>query len=248
MSQNNQLSLLYEGKAKIIYQTEQSDQLIQYFKDEATAFNAEKKAVLSEKGILNNYISAAIMEYLAASGIKTHFIKRLDQRRQFIKRLTIIPIEVIIRNYAAGSLVKRLAFTEGALLTPPICEFCYKNDALKDPLINHDHMIALKIANSAQIAYIKEQALKINQHLINFFAQAGINLIDFKLEFGLDQKQQIILADDISPDSARLWDNQTKQKMDKDRFRQDLGNVVAFYREVAKRLQINFNQSKDEKA
>jgi len=234
---------IYEGKAKILYSTENENFLVQYFKDDATAFNAQKKAVIEGKGVLNNVISEFIMLKLADENIPTHFVKRLDKREQLIKKVKIIPLEVIIRNISAGSMAKRLGIAEGRELLSPIFEICYKDDALGDPLINDDHAInVLKIINQNQLQEIKDYSLKINKILQKIFKDIKIKLVDFKIEFGFDveNKNQILLADEISPDSCRLWDENTSEKLDKDRFRRDLGGLVEAYQEVANRLKINF--------
>ena len=234
---------IYEGKAKILYSTENANLLVQYFKDDATAFNAQKKAVIEGKGVLNNVISEFIMLKLAHENIPTHFVKRLDKREQLIKKVKIIPLEVIIRNISAGSMAKRLGIEEGRELLAPIFEICYKDDALGDPLINDDHAInVLKIINKNQLQEIKDYSLKINEILQTIFKDIKIKLVDFKIEFGFDveNKNQILLADEISPDSCRLWDENTSEKLDKDRFRRDLGGLVEAYQEVANRLKINF--------
>lgn len=234
---------IYEGKAKILYSTENTNFLVQYFKDDATAFNAQKKAVIEGKGVLNNVISEFIMLELAKKNIPTHFVKRLDKREQLIKKVKIIPLEVIIRNISAGSMAKRLGIEEGRELLAPIFEICYKDDELGDPLINDDHAInVLKIINKNQLQEIKDYSLKINKILQKIFKDIKIKLVDFKIEFGFDieNKNQILLADEISPDSCRLWDENTSEKLDKDRFRRDLGGLVEAYQEVANRLKINF--------
>ena len=234
---------IYEGKAKILYSTENANFLVQYFKDDATAFNAQKKAVIEGKGVLNNVISEFIMLELAKENIPTHFVKRLDKREQLIKKVKIIPLEVIIRNISAGSMAKRLGIEEGRELLAPIFEICYKDDELGDPLINDDHAInVLKIINKNQLQEIKDYSLKINKILQKIFKDIKIKLVDFKIEFGFDvvNKNQILLADEISPDSCRLWDENTSEKLDKDRFRRDLGGLVEAYQEVANRLKINF--------
>lgn len=234
------LEKIYEGKAKILYATEDQNSLIQYFKDDATAFNAQKKAVIADKGILNNFICEKIMLELEKQGIPTHFIKRLNDREQLVKKVTIIPLEVIIRNFTAGSMAKRLGLAEGDKLTKPIFEICLKDDGLGDPLINDDHAIfALKIVDEEQLSQIKKYSYKINEFLSELFLQANIRLVDFKIEFGIDENGKILLADEISPDSCRLWDCDSLEKMDKDRFRRDLGGLVEAYRKVASRLNIN---------
>jgi phosphoribosylaminoimidazole-succinocarboxamide synthase len=233
------LEKIYEGKAKQLFETEDKNLLIQYFKDDATAFNAQKKAVIENKGILNNLISEHIMLELARAKVATHFIKRLNEREQLVLRVQIIPLEVIIRNVAAGSMAKRLGIKEGLELDAPVFEICYKNDILEDPLINEDHAVSvLKVVSKNQLDEIKNCALKINQILCQIFHKIGIRLVDFKIEFGFDSQKNIVLADEISPDSCRLWDEKTSQKMDKDRFRRDLGGLIEAYKEVALRLGI----------
>lgn len=232
---------IYEGKAKILFTTENKNHLIQYFKDDATAFNAQKKAVIEGKGILNNIISEHIMLELAKTGIATHFIKRIDEREQLIEKVKIIPLEVIIRNIAAGSMAKRLNIKEGSALLAPIFEICYKDDALGDPLINDDHAInVLQVTTAAQLAYIKETSLKINEILKKIFAAINIKLVDFKIEFGINNEGKIILADEISPDGCRLWDASTEEKLDKDRFRRDIGGLVEAYKDVASRMGLKY--------
>jgi phosphoribosylaminoimidazole-succinocarboxamide synthase len=233
------LEQIYEGKAKTLFKTEDQNLLIQYFKDSATAFNGEKKEIINEKGVLNNLISEFLMNQIAVAGIPTHFVKRLNEREQLIKKVTIIPLEVIIRNIAAGSMAKRLGINEGSELIAPVFEICFKDDALGDPLINDDHAVnVLKVVTQKQLDEIKNYALKINQILQKIFAEIGIRLVDFKIEFGFDVNGKILLADEISPDSCRLWDQSTSEKLDKDRFRRNLGGVVEAYKEVANRLGI----------
>ncbi len=229
------LQSIYEGKAKILYTTEDDGLLIQYFKDDATAFNAQKKGTIHEKGVMNNRIAAKIFEYLSAQGIPTHFVKTLSDREMLVKKVSIVPIEVIVRNRAAGSLCRFLGLTEGMILACPTLEFCYKNDALGDPLINEYHIKALNLATDAEIKQISKMALSINEHLKNFFLKLNIELIDFKLEFGR-YHGQIILADEISPDTCRLWEVGTGHKLDKDRFRRDLGDIEQAYQEVLRRV------------
>jgi phosphoribosylaminoimidazole-succinocarboxamide synthase len=236
------LEKIYEGKAKQLYKTEDENLLIQYFKDDATAFNAQKKAVIERKGILNNVISEYIMLEVAKAGVPTHFVKRLNEREQLVRKMQIIPLEVIVRNVAAGSMAKRLGIEEGRELLSPVFEICFKDDALGDPLINDDHAInVLKVVTKAQLDEIKNYTLKINQLLLSMFDKIGIKLIDFKIEFGFDAQRKVTLADEISPDSCRLWDKSTSEKLDKDRFRRDLGGLVEAYEEVAKRLNIKTN-------
>jgi len=228
---------IYEGKAKIIYATENPQLLIQYFKDSATAFNGVKKAEIVGKGELNNTISAYIMEELSKNNIATHFVEKLNNKEQLIKKVSIIPLEVIIRNTVAGSLAKKLNLAEGVDLPQPIFEICYKNDALGDPLINEDQAVyALKLTTQEHLATIKATSLKINSILQKLFAKINIKLVDFKIEFGYDLNQNILLADEISPDSCRLWDLTTSQKLDKDIFRQDLGSLVDGYQEIINRF------------
>jgi len=232
-------SKIYEGKAKILYSTENPEEIIQYFKDDATAFNNIKKDHIIGKGVLNNIISEYLMNILIKNGVQTHFIKRIDERNQLVKKLSIIPLEIIIRNQAAGSICKRLGLVEGEKFKQPIFEFCYKEDKLNDPIINEDHaVVALDAINRDEINFIKSQTLQINQILIKEFSQININLIDFKIEFGRDEKGNIFLADEISPDSCRLWDITTSEKMDKDRFRLDLGSLVEYYTEIANRFSL----------
>lgn len=236
---SHNMKKLYEGKAKIIYQTENDNEVIQYFKDDATAFNNVKKDVISNKGILNNFICEYIMNELTTQHIPNHFIKRIDERNQLIKKLRIIPLEVIIRNYSAGSLSKRLDIEEGVHFEQPVFELCYKNDDLGDPVINDDHAIhVLQIISEDDLPHIKDQAKKINKILTDLFLKIDIKLVDFKIEFGIDENESIILADEISPDSCRLWDLKTNKKLDKDVFRRDLGDLELAYREVANRLKI----------
>ncbi|OFW88840.1 MAG: phosphoribosylaminoimidazolesuccinocarboxamide synthase [Alphaproteobacteria bacterium RIFCSPLOWO2_01_FULL_40_26] len=233
------LEKIYEGKAKQLFTTEDENLLIQFFKDDATAFNAQKKAVIEGKGVLNNLISEHIMLEMAKNGIPTHFVKRLNEREQLVKKVKIIPLEVIVRNITAGSMAKRLGIEEGRELLAPVFEICFKDDALSDPLINDDHVLnVLKIVSRKQLDEIRNYALSINQILQKIFKNIGIKLVDFKIEFGFDAAQNIILADEISPDSCRLWDEKTSEKMDKDRFRRDLGGLIEAYEEVAKRLGI----------
>lgn len=233
------LEKIYEGKAKQLFTTSDENLLIQYFKDDATAFNNLKKDVILEKGILNNYISEFIMLKLAEAGVKTHFVKRLDNREQLVKKAKIIPLEVIVRNITAGSMAKRLGVEEGIKLENSIFEICYKDDSLGDPLINDDHAITvLKVVTKEQLEEIKIITKKINKKLLEIFAKINIKLVDFKIEFGFDVENNIILADEISPDSCRLWDDKTDNKLDKDRFRRGLGGLVEAYKEVASRLGI----------
>ena len=232
---------IYEGKAKILYEGPEPGTLIQYFKDDATAFNAQKKATLDGKGVLNNRISEYMMLNLAEIGIPTHFIKRLNMREQLIKKVEIVPLEVICRNVAAGTMSKRLGIEEGERLPRSIVEFCLKRDDLGDPLIAEEHIHAFGWATESEVDEMIAMTLRINDYMQGLFAGVGIRLVDFKIEFGrlsLDDGHQIVLADEISPDSCRLWDRDTNKKLDKDRFRRDLGDVTEAYSEVATRLGI----------
>ena len=236
------LEKIYEGKAKQLFRTDDAELLIQYFKDDATAFNGEKKEVILRKGILNNLISEKIMLEMALAGVPTHFVKRLNEREQLVRKVTIIPLEVIIRNVAAGSMAKRLGIAEGLELSAPVFELCFKDDSLGDPLINDDHTVnVLKLVTKEQLDEIKKLTLKINEILRGIFKNAEIKLVDFKIEFGFDAQKNILLADEISPDSCRLWDEKTLEKMDKDRFRRNLGGLVEAYVDVASRLGIKIN-------
>ena len=237
---------LYEGKAKILYETKDKNLLIQHFKDDATAFNNLKKASVEGKGVLNNRISEHILQNLNQSGIKTHLIKRLNMREQLVKLVEIIPIEVIIRNIATGSLTRRLGIADGTILEKPLLEFSYKNDELGDPLVAKEHILAFNWATKEELEIIEEMTFRINDFMSGMFRGVGIKLVDFKLEFGRvweKDKKEIILADEISPDTCRLWDSLTDKKLDKDRFRKDLGDLIPAYTEVAKRLGILHEQS-----
>ncbi len=232
---------IYEGKAKILYEGPEPGTLIQYFKDDATAFNAQKKAVLEGKGVINNRISEFVMTRLNAIGVHNHFIKRLNLREQLIKEVEIIPLEVICRNIAAGSMSQRLGIEEGTALPRSIIEFCYKDDKLGDPMVTEEHITAFNWATTQEIDDILAMTVRINDFLTGLFAGVGITLVDFKIEFGRifeGDFSRVILADEISPDSCRLWDIVSGEKLDKDRFRRDLGNVIESYAEVAKRLGI----------
>jgi phosphoribosylaminoimidazole-succinocarboxamide synthase len=232
---------IYEGKAKILYEGPEPGTLIQYFKDDATAFNAQKKAVLEGKGVINNRISEFVMTKLTNIGVQNHFIKRLNLREQLIREVEIIPLEVVCRNVVAGSMAKRFGLPEGQQLPRSIIEFYYKNDALEDPMVTEEHITAFNWANTQEIDDILAMTLRVNDFLSGMFAAVGITLVDFKIEYGRlfeGDFSRVILADEISPDSCRLWDSQTNEKLDKDRFRRDLGNVIESYTEVAKRLGI----------
>lgn len=233
--------MIYEGKAKILYEGPEPGTLIQYFKDDATAFNAEKRAVLDGKGVLNNRISEYMMTRLAAAGIPNHFIRRLNMREQLVRKVEIIPLEVVVRNVAAGSMAKRLGLEEGADLPRTVVEFYLKRDDLGDPLVTEEHISAFNWANPQEVDDMVALALRVNDFMAGLFSAVGIRLIDFKVEFGRDFEGDMVrtlLADEISPDSCRLWDIETGEKLDKDRFRKDLGGVTEAYSEVARRLGI----------
>ena len=230
------LEQLYEGKAKKVYRTNDPERLIVDYKDDATAFNGLKKGSISGKGVINNKMSNLLMAKLEKDGIPTHFVEELSDRETLVKRVSIVPLEVIIRNIAAGSFAKRYGVEEGTPLEIPTIEFSYKNDALGDPLINTYHAIALKLATEAEIETIKKYAFEINRQLQALWKECGVTLVDFKLEFGKTSDGTVVLADEISPDTCRLWDSETGEKLDKDRFRRDLGGVEAAYEEVMKRL------------
>ena len=232
---------IYEGKAKVLYEGPEPGTIVQYFKDDATAFNAEKKGNISGKGVLNNLISEFVMIRLGEIGIPTHFVRRLNMREQLVKQVEIIPVEVIVRNIAAGSMSKRLGIAEGTPLTRTIVEYCYKSDDLGDPLITDEHIAAFGWASPHELDDMTAMALRVNDFLCGMFAGVGIKLVDFKIEFGrlfLNDHHRVILADEISPDGCRLWDIETGRKLDKDRFRHDLGEVEEAYQEVARRLGI----------
>jgi len=232
---------LYEGKAKILYETKEKGLAVQHFKDDATAFNNQKKANVEGKGVLNNRISEHIFQNLNQVGIKTHLVKRLNMREQLVKLVEIIPIEVIIRNIATGSLTKRLGIADGTILEKPLLEFSYKNDELGDPLIAKEHILAFNWATEDELNSIEKMTFRINDFMSGMFRGVGIKLVDFKLEFGRlweNDKKEVILADEISPDTCRLWDIKSERKLDKDRFRKDLGNIIQAYQEVARRLGI----------
>ncbi|PWE17519.1 phosphoribosylaminoimidazolesuccinocarboxamide synthase [Marinicauda salina] len=233
---------LYEGKAKILYEGPEPGTLVQYFKDDATAFNNQKHAILEGKGVLNNRISEFIMEHLNRMSVPTHFIRRLNMREQLIREVEIIPLEVVVRNVAAGSIAKRFGLEEGEALPRSIVEFYYKSDELGDPMVAEEHITAFNWATTQEIDDMIAMALRVNDIVSGLFAGAGIRLVDFKLEFGrlYDQNDmvRVVLADEISPDSCRLWDLESNEVMDKDRFRRDLGGVTEAYAEVARRLGI----------
>ena len=230
---------VYEGKAKILYEGPEPGTLVQYFKDDATAFNAEKRGIIEGKGVLNNRLSEFFMEGLGAIGVPTHFIRRLNMREQLVRAVEIIPLEVIVRNQAAGSLSKRLGLEEGTRLPRPIVEFCYKDDALGDPLVTEEHIAAFGWAGQQDMDDMISLALRVNDYLSGVFHAVGITLVDFKIEIGRiwdGDFQRLVVADEISPDSCRLWDTKSGRKLDKDVFRHDLGDLADAYSEVARRL------------
>jgi len=232
---------LYEGKAKILYEGPEKGTAIQHFKDDATAYNNLKKSTVEGKGVLNNRISEHILNNLNQIGIRTHLIKRLNMREQLVKLVEIIPLEFIVRNIATGSLTKRLGIADGTVLSKPLIEYCYKNDELGDPLIASEHILEFKWASQKELDSICDCCLRINDFMQGMFRGVGIKLVDFKVEFGrvnIDGKKEILLADEISPDTCRLWDVISEKKLDKDRFRKDLGNIIQAYQEVARRLGI----------
>ncbi|WP_084242331.1 phosphoribosylaminoimidazolesuccinocarboxamide synthase [Planomicrobium okeanokoites] len=228
--------LLYEGKAKRLYATDEQGILWVEYKDSATAFNGEKKAEITGKGMLNNKITSLIFEKLQAAGIASHFVEQLSDHEQLVRQVTIIPVEVVVRNIVAGSMAKRLGLEEGTVLKQSIVEFYYKDDALGDPIITEDHIEMLELASTEEIKQLRTKALEVNEVLIGFFKEVGVDLVDFKIEFGRDNDGQILLADEISPDTCRLWDAKTKQKLDKDVFRRDLGNLTEAYELILAKL------------
>ena len=233
---------IYEGKAKVLFEGPEPGTIVQYFKDDATAFNNQKKGTITGKGVLNNRISEFLMLRLGEMGVPTHFVRRLNMREQLVREVEIIPVEIIVRNVAAGTFSKRFGMEEGTALPRSIIEYCYKSDELGDPLIAEEHVTAFGWATPQDLDEIMALSLRINDYLSGLFMGIGLKLVDFKLEFGRlwdnDQQMRIVLADEISPDSMRLWDVKTNEKMDKDRFRRDLGNVAEAYQEVARRLGI----------
>lgn len=227
---------LYEGKAKKVYATEDENYCIVYYKDDATALNGLKKGTIEGKGAINNKVTNHLMRLLESKGIPTHFVEELSDRETLVKRVQIIPLEVIVRNVSAGSLAKRLGIEEGISMKKTVLEFSYKNDELGDPMVNDYHIFAMEYATEKELAQIKEYALAINQILLEYLKEANVRLIDFKLEFGKTPDGAIVLADEISPDTCRFWDATTNEKLDKDRFRRDLGHVEDAYQEILKRL------------
>lgn len=228
--------LLYEGKAKRLYATDEQNILWVEYKDSATAFNGEKKAEIAGKGMLNNRITSLIFEKLQAAGIASHFVKQLSDHEQLVRQVEIIPVEVVTRNIVAGSMAKRLGLEEGTVLKRPIVEFYYKDDALGDPIITEDHIEMLQLASKQEVQELREKALQVNEVLIGFFKEVGVDLVDFKIEFGRDEQGNVLLADEISPDTCRLWDAKTKQKLDKDVFRRDLGDLTEAYQLILAKL------------
>ncbi len=229
------LEQLYEGKAKKVFLTDDPDVVLVSYKDDATAFNGIKKGQIKDKGIVNNICSNHLFKLLESKGVPTHYVEQINERETYVKKVQIVPLEVIVRNIATGSMSKRLGIPEGTVLKKPVVEFSYKDDALGDPLINDDHALALGAATEEELATIKALALKVNDILREYFAEIGVTLVDFKLEFGR-YKGGIVLADEISPDTCRFWDSKTGEKLDKDRFRRDLDDVDKGYREIKKRM------------
>ena len=230
------LEQMYEGKAKKVFRTDDPERFIVEYKDDATAFNGQKKGTILGKGAINNRMTNMLMQMLEKQGVPTHFVEELSERETVVKKVTIVPLEVIVRNISAGSFAQRYGVEEGIVFDEPTIEFSYKNDDLGDPLMNQYHALALKLATKEEIDTIKSMALKVNAALKEFFLGVGIKLVDFKLEFGRTTDGTVILADEISPDTCRLWDKETNEKLDKDRFRRDLGNVEGAYQEVMRRL------------
>ena len=227
---------LYEGKAKKVYATSDETLVIVSYKDDATAFNGLKKGTIEGKGVINNKMSNFLMQILEKQGVKTHFVEELSERETLVKRVKILPLEVIIRNISAGSFAKRYGVNEGIVFDEPTIEFSYKNDDLGDPLLNEYHALALKLATKEEIALVKQMAFKVNEVLKEYFKKLNVTLVDFKIEFGKTADGEIVLADEISPDTCRFWDSTTGEKLDKDRFRRDLGGVEGAYQEMMRRL------------
>jgi len=228
--------MLYEGKAKRVYETDDKDLYIVSYKDDATAFNGKKRGSILGKGAINNKVTNHMMQLLEGKGIPTHFVEQLSDTDTLVKAVKIIPLEVIVRNIAAGSLSARLGLDEGVHLATPVLEFCYKRDDLDDPMVNNYHIQALSLATDEQVQLITDYALRINEILCSYLEDLGITLVDFKLEFGMTSSGQLLLSDEISPDTCRFWDTKTNRKLDKDRFRRDLGDVEAAYQEILSRL------------
>ena len=231
------LEQLYEGKAKKVFKTDNPDEFIIEYKDDATAGDGAKKGTIEGKGVINNEMTSILFPMIEKAGIPTHFIEKLSPTEQLVKVVTILPLEVIVRNTAAGSISQRLGIPEGTKFDEPTLEFSYKNDDYHDPLINDDHAVAMKLATREEIAQVRDMTMKLNEFLKDFFAQRGVDLIDFKVEYGKDNYGNIILADEISPDTCRFWDIETGEKLDKDRFRRDLGNIEEAYQEMLKRVE-----------
>lgn len=228
--------LLYEGKAKQVFATDEENQVIIHYKDDASAYNGIKRAQIDNKGIYNNQISSILYQKLEERGIATHFVQQIDQRNQLCQKARIIPLEVIVRNYAAGTMAKRLKLKEGLKFETPVFEYCYKNDELGDPLVNEHHAVALGLSTYEELEKIHQITIQVNQELQKLFQAIGITLIDFKIEFGYLDNHTLVLADELSPDTCRLWDSQTLECLDKDRFRRDLGRVGEAYQEILTRL------------
>ena len=235
------LQQLYEGKAKKVYATDDPEKLIVDYKDDATAFNGLKKGTIVGKGVINNRMTNLLMQKLEKHGVPTHFVEELSDRETVVRKVSIVPLEVIVRNISAGSFAKNYGVEEGIVFDEPTIEFSYKNDALGDPLLNAHHALALKLATREEIALIEKYALQVNEVLSKFWADCGVTLVDFKLEFGRTSDGCIILADEISPDTCRLWDSRTGEKLDKNRFRRDIGGVEDAYAEIMKRLMENYD-------
>jgi phosphoribosylaminoimidazole-succinocarboxamide synthase len=239
MSTPERRERIHEGKAKIVYATSDPGYIIQYFKDDATAFDAKKRGTIVDKGIINNRISSFLFERLEENGVRTHFVRKLSDREMLCKRLEIILVEVVVRNVVAGSLAKRMGIEEGDTLPRPILEHYYKRDDLSDPPLNEEHILVFNLATREELDYIRAEAFKVNDFLLKFLDQRDIRLVDFKLEFGRGQEShagQILLGDEITPDGCRFWDKATNEKLDKDRFRRDLGKLEETYQEVARRI------------
>ena len=234
-----QLEMMYEGKAKQVFATDDPTLAVIHYKDDATAFNGLKNGTIVGKGVVNNLVSNHLFKMLEAHGIKTHLVEQLNERDSLVRRVSIVPLEVIVRNIAAGSLSKRLGLPEGTKLKTTVLEYCYKNDDLGDPMVNNYHILAAGFATQEEIDKISSMALKVNELMLEFFKSIGVDLIDFKIEFGKTSDGEIILADEISPDTCRFWDINTHEKLDKDRFRRDMGGVEEAYAEMMKRIGLN---------